>query len=325
MIRDMGYMLTNHACMGMWSVYKEPEIYGLEDKPNTYFKLCDVLRDTLGQVDTDRWIHKGDYREDVQNIMIGSCQDGDMDVHEEVIKPNVVEFGADSVPSLKSLMKFIPTDKLWPPDWDVWQYWGLFYYNQFRRAKTELGDSLEAFIYNTQKYEALVVKEQIELLRQKKYQPVCSMYLYYWSDACPLMGSGLFDYYREPYQVYESMKAVYTEVLISLEWNEEPHVIGRPKKYIRGDQFVGKIWVTNDHFHSISDAKIFWCITDTEGNRVKEKTFTLDLREDSAEVVDTIKWKIPEDYVGEYKISMCVEDGTGNILSRNSTVIMATE
>ena len=325
MIRDMGYMLTNHACMGMWSVYKEPEIYGLEDKPNTYFKLCDVLKDTLGQVDTDRWIHKGDYREDVQNIMIGSCQDGDMDVHEEVIKPNVVEFGADSVPSLKSLMKFIPTDKLWPPDWDVWQYWGLFYYNQFRRAKTELGDSLEAFIYNTQKYEALVVKEQIELLRQKKYQPVCSMYLYYWSDACPLMGSGLFDYYREPYQVYESMKAVYTEVLISLEWNEEPHVIGRPKKYIRGDQFAGKIWVTNDHFHSIPDAKIFWCNTDTEGNRVKEKTFTLDLREDSAEVVDTIKWKIPEDYVGEYKISMCVEDGTGNILSRNSTVIMATE
>ena len=51
----------------------------------------------------------------------------------------------------------------------------------------------------------------------------------------------------------------------------------------------------------------------------------MDLREDSAEVVDTIKWKIPEDYVGEYKISMCVEDGTGNILSRNSTVIMATE
>ena len=29
MIRDMGMMLTNHACMGMWSVYKEPEIYQL--------------------------------------------------------------------------------------------------------------------------------------------------------------------------------------------------------------------------------------------------------------------------------------------------------
>ena len=62
----------------------------------------------------------------------------------------------------------------------------------------ELGESLEEFIDLTQKYEAVVVKEQIELLRQHKYWPTGSMYLYYWSDACPMMGSGLLDYYREP-------------------------------------------------------------------------------------------------------------------------------
>lgn len=33
------------------------------------------------------------------------------------------------------------------------------------------------------------------------------MFLYYWSDACPIMGSGLLDYYRKPYEVYEAMKA----------------------------------------------------------------------------------------------------------------------
>lgn len=54
MIRDMGMMLTNHACMGMWSVYKEPEIYGLEDKPNVYFKLCEILKETLGSIDPIR-------------------------------------------------------------------------------------------------------------------------------------------------------------------------------------------------------------------------------------------------------------------------------
>ena len=53
---------------------------------------------------------------------------------------------------------------------------------EFRRGKVEMGNSLEEFIRNTQQYEALVVKEQIELLRQRKYQPVASMYLYYWSD-----------------------------------------------------------------------------------------------------------------------------------------------
>jgi len=51
MIINMGLMLNNHACMGMWSVYKEPEIYGLDDKPNVYFKLCEVLKETLSSVD----------------------------------------------------------------------------------------------------------------------------------------------------------------------------------------------------------------------------------------------------------------------------------
>ena len=62
------------------------------------------------------------------------------------------------------------------------------------------------------------------------------MYLYYWSDACPIIGSGLFDYYRRPYRAYESMKAVYTPVLVSLEWNKDPYIIGWEK-----------IWVAERH------------------------------------------------------------------------------
>ena len=27
MIKDMGLMLCNHASIGMWSVFKEPEVY----------------------------------------------------------------------------------------------------------------------------------------------------------------------------------------------------------------------------------------------------------------------------------------------------------
>ena len=326
MMTDMGMMLTNHACMGMWSVYKEPEIYGLQDKPNVYFKLCEILKETLGSIDPIRWIHKGDYREGVQNIMIGSCQDGDMDVHTAVIQPNIVEFGADSVPSLRSLVKFIPEDKLWPPDWDVWQYWGLFYFNQFRRGKVEMGNSLEEFIHNTQAYEALVVKEQIEFLRQKKYAPVASMFLYYWNDACPIMGSGLFDYYREPYEVYESMKSVYTQVLVSLEWEEEPHVLGRDKMYDRGQMFRGRVFVNNDHFHRIDQASVHWEISRKGSDEIlAEKTIVTDLEADSVEIKDHISWIIPENYVGEYEIKMYVKDSEGTMLSRNSTVIKACD
>ena len=319
MMYNMGLMLTNHACMGMWSVYKEPEIYGLPDKPNNYFRLCEVLKETLGCVDPIRWIHKGDYREGVQNIMIGSCQDGDKDILTTKIQPNIVEFGADSVPCLETLKKFIPEDKLWPPDWDTWEYWGLFYRNQFKRARVEMGSSIEEFIHNTQAYEALVVKEQIEVLRQRKYQPVASMFLYYWSDACPIMGSGLFDYYREPYQVYESMKSVYTQVLVSLEWNKDPYVIGREKKYNRTEKFEGKIWVNNDHFHEVKDAQVQWTIRRSGSDEILvTNSSVVTLAPDSAAVLDKISWIIPEDYIGEYIVEMAVKGQDDQVLSSNS-------
>lgn len=187
-----------------------------------------------------------------------------------------------------------------------------------------MGNSLEEFIHNTQKYEALVVKEQIELLRQKKYQPVASMYLYYWSDACPVMGSGLLDYYREPYEVYESMKGVYTQVLVSLEWEQEPHVIGREKKYGRGQKFQAKIWLNNDHFHPVEDAKVHWEIHKENCTEIlAEHTWTETLEQDSAQVRDHISWIIPEDYVGNYVIDMWVKNRDGMVLSKNNTVIKA--
>ena len=319
MMINMGQMLVNHASMGMWSVFKEPEIYGLPDLPNNYFRLCEVLKETLGTIDTIRWIHLGDYREGVQNIMIGSCQDGDMNIKTAEIKPNIVEFGADSIPNLNSLKKFIPEDKLWPPDWDVWEYWGLFYRNQFKRAKVEIGNSIEEFIHNTQAYEALVVKEQIEVLRQRKYQPVASMFLYYWSDACPIMGSGLFDYWREPYLVYEAMKKVYSRVLISLEWNRDPYVIGREKKYDRTEVFEGKIHVNNDFHKEIENAVISWEIKRKDNGEVRvSKRFIKTLASDSVAVLDTIKWIIPEDYIGLYTVEMNVTDQEGKVLSENS-------
>jgi beta-mannosidase len=322
MIKDMGLMLCNHASMGMWSVFKEPEIYLLPDKPNNYHRLCKILKETLGTVDPERWIHLGDYREGAQNIMIGLCQPGDLDLNKTQIKSQIVEFGAGSIPCLETLKTFIPEDKLWPPDWDTWEYWGLFYNLTFKFAKIEMGNSLEEFIDNYQTYEALVVKEQIEYLRQRKYQPVASMYLYYWSDACPIIGSGLLDYYRRPYKVYDSMKSVYQRVLISLEWNADPYVIGREKFFNQLTTFTAKVWVNNDFNYDVEDAKISWKIVKIDTDEVVAKNnFTSTLPEDSIEAADHIVWQIPDGAAGKYRVDMEVTTKTGEVLCSNSTDI----
>jgi beta-mannosidase len=323
MIRDMGLMLCNHASIGMWSVFKEPEVYLLPDVPNNYHRLCPVLKETLGTVDPVRWIHLGDYREGVLNFMIGYCWDGDTDLNSVDLPPNIVEFGAGSIPVLETLQTFIPQDKLWPPDWDAWEYNGFFYNLAFNFAKVQMTDSLGEFIDAYQAYEALVVKEQAEYLRQRKYRPVAAMYHYYWSDPCPIMGSGLLDYHRRPYEAYEALKSVYTRVLISLERQAAPYVVGREKVYERGSPFVARIWVTNDHTHPIDRAEVNWRIVSLESDEtVTGNTLTRTLPADTAEELDRAHWDIPRDArPGTYRVSMHVLGEEGDVLSQNFTDI----
>jgi beta-mannosidase len=323
MIRDMGLMLCNHASIGMWSVFKEPEVYLLPDRPNNYHRLCPILKETLGTVDPVRWIHLGDYRQGVLNLMIGYCWDGDTDLNRVALEPNIVEFGAGSIPVLDTLTTLIPPDKLWPPDWDTWEYHGFFYNLAFGFAKVQMKDSLEEFIESYQRYEALVVKEQIEYLRQRKYRPVASMYHYYWSDPCPIMGSGLLDYHRRPYEVYQAVKNVYTRVLVSLEREASPYVIGREKVYEPGGSFKARVWVTNDHPHPIDHARVFWQILRPDTAEVMcENDLTTMLPADSVEEVDRIAWSIPGiARPGAYRVRMHVSGRDGEILSSNTTDI----
>ena len=317
MMYEMVRMLYNHACVGMWSVYKEPKIYGLPDRPNNYGRLCQIMYETARTYDPIRWVHTGDYEEGVQNIMIGCCQPGTTDLKRTTIKPQIVEFGAMGIPDLETLKTFIPEDKLWPPDWDTWEYWGLFYNLMFTFGKVEMGNNLQEFIDNSQRYEAKVIKEQIEFLRQRKYGPVASMYLYYWSDACPFIGSGLLDYYRRPYKAYDAMKAVYTPVLVSLEWNKDPYVIGWEKIWWPGDTFVGKVWITNDHLDNIEGAELTWEIVNAVTKEVMLRGGkTLTLAKDVSQVYDEVRWSVPRAR-GAYLVNMVVTDSAGNELSKN--------
>jgi beta-mannosidase len=323
MIVDMGLMLTNHASIGMWSVFKEPEVYLLPDKPNNYHRLCPILKESLGTVDPVRWIHLGDYREGVYNLMIGYCWDGDTDLNQVELPPNIVEFGAGSIPVRETLETFIPEDKLWPPDWDTWEYHGGFYNLAFGFAKVPMRASLGEFIDDYQGYEAQVVKEQIEYLRQRKYRPIASMYHYYWSDPCPIMGSGLLDYYRRPYQVYEAMKAVYGRVLISLDRNPDPYIIGREKVYYRGTSFTATVWVTNDFHHDLEDAQVSLQIVRTDSDEIASKNeLTVTVPADAAHEVDRIDWPIPATvHPGTYHVAMEVLGADGQSLSMNHTDI----
>jgi beta-mannosidase len=318
MMRDMVRMLHNHASIGMWSVFKEPQIYGLPNMPNNYGRLCEALYESGKTVDPLRWMHKGDYQEGVQNLMTGCCQPGDLDMKRIRIEPNIVEFGSHALPPLESLKEIIPEKDLWPPNWDIWEYWGFFYDLQVRFTKLDLSvASLEELIEQSQAIEAKTIKEQIEFLRQRKYAPVGSMYLYYWSDPAPVIGSGIVDYFGRKLPAYHSMQKVYTPVLVSLEWNKDPYIIGYRKFWKPGDLFIGKVWVNND-FHRIVAATLSWQLSRKGGtSAILKREMALTLPEDSATVVDTVLWSIPRDSSGEHIVTMRVTGADGGVLSEN--------
>jgi beta-mannosidase len=305
--------------MGMWSVYKEPEVYALPgERPNTYFKLCQILKETLKTIDPVRWVHMGDYREGVQNLMTGNCQPLEVEASDWELQPHVVEYGASSVPCLETLRTFIPEDKLWPIHWDTWEYSGLCCYNTFINGKMPLPTSLEGFIEDTQQFEAELIKGQVEYCRQNKYRPVSSLYLYYWNDACAMIGSGILDYYRRKYKAYDYLQMVYTPVLVSAEPCVKPYYIGGKKTMTSGQTLTSRIWVNNDHYHSVPNVQVSWkLVKESTSVCVASNRIVIDLKPDSVEIPDHVVWQIPKEEKGVYRIDMKALAENGDVLCQN--------
>ena len=102
----------------------------------------------------------------------------------------------------------------------------------------------------------------------KKYDPVSSRYLYYWSDACPRIGSGLLDYYRRPYKVYDYMQRVYTPVLVCAQPCIHPYKLGREKIFHVGMSYTARVWAINDNYESIPDVLLLSLIHISEPTRL---------------------------------------------------------
>ena len=315
MMNEMVKMFYNHASVGIWSTFKEPQVYALPNPPNNWGRLCELMYEAARTADTQNWVHRGDYQEGVQNFMPGYCQPGLTNVKKVTMKPNIVEFGCGALPCLETMKTFIPAESLWPPQWDVWEYWCLYYNITFGFSRIDMGHSVEEFIYNSQAYAARNIKEQMEFIRQRKYAPIGSMYLYFWNDPLAAIGSGLYDYFRRKYLAYDAFKQVYTPVLACLEWNKDEYILGFQKQYNLGEIFEGKLWIINDYLYEIKGATLAWKLMDASGKTMISGDKTLDIAYDSNAVVDSFRWII--DGKGLYKVEMTVTDSSGKTLSYN--------
>jgi beta-mannosidase len=312
--------LHNHVSIGLWSTFKEPEVYGnpVGEKPNNYNRLCEIAAETARAADPNRWVHKGDYRDNVQNVTVGEILPWDTDLRRLVVQPIVIEYGAASLPALETIREFLPEEDIWPPNWDGWARNG-FWPGYLERWGIPVPDTIEEFIELSQAYHAMNTKEIVEHFRRNKYGPISSFWYYFWSEQFPGFGSGIVDYFGRPYAALEQMREACVPVLASVEWLKSEHIVGKRKHWRPGSRFGANIWATNDLLEDLPD-----CTVETRLARqgapdepeVVRSQAGLHLPADSSTIGDAVGLTLPSN-VADYRIDVVLRDVDGEVIDDN--------
>ncbi len=161
----------------------------------------------------------------------------------------ISEFGRQGVPCLDTLKRFIPEDKLWPPDNEVWAYHSGSLDGFDNKAKEKLAScimefgephNLEEYISLTQLAQAESFKFAIEHFRRRKYD--CGGCISWkFVDTWPSICCSLVDYYLNPKMVYYYVKKASSPILISFK--EEKDGVS--------------LWLINDTYESVKGNLLF--------------------------------------------------------------------
>jgi len=175
--------------------------------------------------------------------------------------PLVTEFGAQGLPDVKSLKKFIPDEKLWSPDWEFWKYHNFQYDQTFLIAQVEQGKSIGDFINNSQTYQAELIQTAVDFYRREKYKKVTALFQFMFIDCWPSITWSVVDYFGSPKKAFYTMKKAFQPVYVSVKV--------RQKKYLPGSKLNLDLWIINDLHKEFKNCSIKFLLKGKEINRIK--------------------------------------------------------
>lgn len=293
--------LRNHACLAIWCG-------GNEFSPKRNEALVETLRTVLEETDPAR------------PFLPASPSEGDghnWQVWHKLYPPShyrcdrstfASEFGLQAPPRATTLRRFIPDHELWPPG-PSWAYHGAGLEKLARYARPFLGDglpSLEAFVQASQCAQSHGLQIAIEHYRRRKAQGCGGVLVWQLNEPWPAVSWALVDFYRQPKLAYETVRWLFSPVLVSVEYPL--------RHYQDGDQFSASIWIVNDRDEMLADCCLEIALWDGPGKLARRMETEVDVRPDSARVVDTLDWQLPDG--GGWKLS-CRLGSEGQTLAHN--------
>ncbi len=243
--------------------------------------------------------------------------------YENDLSPFPSEFGVQSAPSVETLKKFIPEDKLFPVKPNLLYkpfdfglsyphlleprikkipkntatenatYWGyhhaqllkhFHYLRIFGKNLSKL--TLDEFVALTQKLQCAMLQFAIEHYRRGKYYTGGVMF-WQWDEPWPAICWSVVDYYGNPKPAYEMLKkSLYAPILISLKFPR--------KKYRQGEHFTINPFVINDTLNAYPHCHLVFAIQHKDNNEREIARFSVNVKEDSVTALTPIKMSFQE-------------------------------
>ncbi len=146
------------------------------------------------------------------------------------------EFGAQALPRAELLRRVLGPDA-WPPKWETWMYHNFQPEQTFRVAGVEMGESLEAFVENSQRYQARLIEFAIHTYRRAKGQ-ITGYFHFMFVEPWEGITWAVLDVERVPKQGYFALQQASTPVLVSIVPYVERAGVGQPP--------LREVWVISD-------------------------------------------------------------------------------
>jgi beta-mannosidase len=273
--------LRNHPSLALWCG-------GNEFSPRRNAPLVAVLRRAVEREDPDR------------PFLPASPVDGDRhnwQVWHDYHPPSAYrhdqaafasEFGLQAPPDMETLHTFIPAAELWPPG-PSWVYHNADLKKLKRYAAPFLkgeAPSLAAFVQASQRAQAQALQIAIEHYRRRKAQNCGGVLVWQLNEPWSAISWALLDFYRQPKPAYHTVKRLLGPLLVSLDYPLQ--------RYHPGDSFRGDVWILNDTAEQLPGCGLEVILCDGNGVGLRHLAHTVDVAADSATVVTSLDWKLPE-------------------------------
>jgi len=297
-IKEMVKLLFNHPSIAFWCCHNEPG-----DQIET---LDPFLHNAVLSVDTGRIVRLASNYE--EHPYFGWYWGNKEHYSAVPMGPLVTEYGAQALPSLSSLKKFISREEMFPPEWKKWEYHDFQYEQTFLIAQVHAGKNIKEFISNSQFYQSSVIKTAADFYRRERFKKITGIFQFMFIDCWESITWSVVDYYEQKKAGYYTLQQVYQPIYVSVEV--------RQNRYLPGNKLHLAVYIINDTQKTYADCYLNFLFKNKFLGKIKIEKIEPDS-------LKPISWKdinavLPK-RIKEGKHIIFIELNSGNkIISKNS-------